>query len=456
MLNYSKYDWITKNQLLNSITTYFNVNKSDINLFNPNFHLFKEFKNTPQHICFNNSNKLIKLESNDLGLIFSEKTNELILQDIYIKKISFIQCDFLNMDLFNKEPTYKYYNQIYNTNSPANIEIFLNYVVSRIYENNLSPSFNMFYCVFKLNDPNFEYNLEYSQINNKANKLVIDNLVNKNLAYINFDFNTDSDSDFENSPIESEAAPTENESEEAEDKTKINLTIKNHPCYVLITERNDISLFEYLKNNGTDILPSIIFQINMAIMTMYELYKIKNNDLHIGNIMLKKTDKQFLYYKYTYKETTGIYRIPTYGYIAKIIDWGRATYEINNIKGYNTIFNSDNLSDFYVYNNINDKSLLPEKKPYSDISMFSYGILNTLHILDKQSPNIEQYLKQFIKKTNNKYVDYTKFNWDIFRELVNNVSLKKNYYIQMFLEYFIFYSYNEEIPKTEILYNIVN
>jgi hypothetical protein len=287
----------------------------------------------------------------------------------------------------------------------------------------------MFYCVFKLNDPNFEYNLEYSQINNKANKLVIDNLVNKNLAYINFDFNTDSDSDFENSPIESEAAPTENESEDAEDKTKINLTIKNHPCYVLITERNDISLFEYLKNNGTDILPSIIFQINMAIMTMYELYKIKNNDLHIGNIMLKKTDKQFLYYKYTYKETTGIY---------------------------NTIFNSDNLSDFYVYNTINDKSLLPEKKPYSDISMFSYGILNTLHILDKQSPNIEQYLKQFIKKTNKNYVDYTKFNWDIFRELVNNVSLKKNYYIQMFLEYFIFYSYNEEIPKTEILYNIVN
>ena len=51
-----------------------------------------------------------------------------------------------------------------------------------------------------------------------------------------------------------------------------------------------------------------------------------HNDLHTNNIMYTDTDEEYLYYKINEK----YYKIPTFGRIYKIIDFGRSIYRYNN------------------------------------------------------------------------------------------------------------------------------
>ena len=55
-------------------------------------------------------------------------------------------------------------------------------------------------------------------------------------------------------------------------------------------------------------------------------FKFTHNDLHINNIMYTKTDGSFLYYKFN----NVYFKVPTYGYVFKIIDFGRAIFTYQN------------------------------------------------------------------------------------------------------------------------------
>jgi serine/threonine-protein kinase haspin len=58
-------------------------------------------------------------------------------------------------------------------------------------------------------------------------------------------------------------------------------------------------------------------QIIFALAYAQRNFAFTHNDLHGNNIMFKKTDKEFLYYFHA-----GVtYKVPTYGYLLKIIDF---------------------------------------------------------------------------------------------------------------------------------------
>ena len=84
-----------------------------------------------------------------------------------------------------------------------------------------------------------------------------------------------------------------------------------------------------------DELKSALFQIIITLLCYQKAFKMTHNDLHTHNIMYNKTDKQYLYYKYNKK----LYKVPTFGKIYKIIDFGRSIYQFNN-----TIFASDSFN----------------------------------------------------------------------------------------------------------------
>tara|TARA_B110000008_G_scaffold267519_1_gene294715 strand:- start:342 stop:2087 length:1746 start_codon:yes stop_codon:yes gene_type:complete len=71
---------------------------------------------------------------------------------------------------------------------------------------------------------------------------------------------------------------------------------------------------------------SLLFQIIMTLLTYQKMFDFTHNDLHTNNIMYNKTDKKFLYYKYN----NIYYKVPTYGKIYKIIDFGRAIYKFKD------------------------------------------------------------------------------------------------------------------------------
>ena len=87
-----------------------------------------------------------------------------------------------------------------------------------------------------------------------------------------------------------------------------------------------LDLLEDIKDIKTDVILSCIFQISFGLNYMQKHYSFTHNDLHINNIMYTSTSKTFLYYKYN-----NIYfKVPTYGYLFKIIDFGRSIFNFHN------------------------------------------------------------------------------------------------------------------------------
>ena len=104
----------------------------------------------------------------------------------------------------------------------------------------------------------------------------------------------------------------------------INVNIKEFPIQLIALERCNDTLDNLITNDeiSDDELSAIVVQILMMLITYQKVFSFTHNDLHTNNIMYINTDKQYLYYKYDDKH----YKVPTFGKIFKLIDFGRAIY----------------------------------------------------------------------------------------------------------------------------------
>ena len=108
----------------------------------------------------------------------------------------------------------------------------------------------------------------------------------------------------------------------------IKAEIYDFPINIICLEKLENTLDSLLEvENEDDELSmdewrSCLFQIIMTLIVYQKVFKFTHNDLHTNNIMYVKTEKKYVCYKYKDK----YYKIPTYGKIYKIIDFGRAIY----------------------------------------------------------------------------------------------------------------------------------
>ena len=110
---------------------------------------------------------------------------------------------------------------------------------------------------------------------------------------------------------------------------------------------------------------SAFMQIIMILITYQKVFSFTHNDLHTNNVMYNNTNKKFIYYCYKKK----YYKVPTFGRIFKIIDFGRSIYKFDN-----KIFCSDSFQaggDAATQYNI--EPYLNEKKPRLEPN-FSFDI----------------------------------------------------------------------------------
>jgi hypothetical protein len=70
-----------------------------------------------------------------------------------------------------------------------------------------------------------------------------------------------------------------------------------------------------------------LFQVTAALCQIQSLWAMTHNDLHSNNILWTPTDKPFLYYSTLDGRK---WKVPTYGKLFRIIDFGRAIYTHNN------------------------------------------------------------------------------------------------------------------------------
>ena len=112
------------------------------------------------------------------------------------------------------------------------------------------------------------------------------------------------------------------------EEEKLLLTLQKFPVQVICMEHCENTLDDLIINNdlSTDEWMSLFMQIIMSLIVYQKLFSFTHNDLHTNNIMYIPTNKKFLYYYYKKK----YYKVPTFGKIFKIIDFGRAIYKFDN------------------------------------------------------------------------------------------------------------------------------
>ena len=350
---------------------------------------------------FNNSHKLFKLVKKKhrlgySGFIFKSQiknNNKLYYKNIFMKEIPLYPA---NINYYNimKSPTLSYneyrHNYFkYNTDSSCNIEIFLSYVCSRLFELKISPSFCLFYGHYNVNLKYFSYLVDKdTKSHNCCDKIYRDS----------------------NNTV---------------------LRKNNCPIYLLALEKLDFDIFtiEELCELDLNFFKSLVFQLYSAVFTMFTIFGIKHNDLHTSNLMFNTTNKKFIYYKFG----DSYYKVPTHGFIVKIIDWGRGVYRHNLIEGKNSVFNKNTVCENQLLFTRINKTIC-NNYDWSDIVILTQNILYNFPQI-KDYPRFHKFLKDQIKTTKGIFISTKTFNWETYENIARN---KFNIYPSKILNNIVF------------------
>ena len=380
-IKYYKWDKKDSIQLFKSLSELLNVSHQQF--YMPLMSLFFYIHNTP------NSHKRIDLSrkyylrkiksiskeryynSNIIlkGDIYDSGKNIIEERDIFCKTISIldpIQCINNNYNLICKNNyhlpsgyNYNTFHKINDMNNYAYIDVFCSYLFSQLVVDKKSPSFALFYgSINGIGNYKYDISEEYEDLR-------IDKCFNYTLGK-GFDINMYiSDSEEENSDednSEEENSDEENSEEENsdednseeensdEDNSDTNsensyhnddyiATIRKIPLQFLFIEKLKHTLEDYLLDEdfNQEVLLSCLFQISFALTYLQKNYEFTHNDLHINNIMYSETETEYLYYK-----LNNIYfKVPTFGKIFKIIDFGRSILTLRGKKYMNDVFSKN-------------------------------------------------------------------------------------------------------------------
>ena len=174
-----------------------------------------------------------------------------------------------------------------------------------------------------------------------------------------------------------------------------NVLLKQFPVNIICMEACNNTMDDLIHSNSLSPNEwySMLFQIIMTLVIYQKAFSFTHNDLHTNNIMYINTPLEYLYYKYDKK----VYKVPTYGKIFKIIDFGRSIYRY---KG--QLFCSDSFSkEGDADTQYNTEPFFNQDKPRLDPN-FSFDLC-------RLSCSLFDYLIDDLDKQS-KYLNTTKMN----------------------------------------------
>ena len=299
---------------------------------------------------FFNKNKNILFKIDDYEHLFKSEKQKLktIKIDYNSSAKSNLSIDSINNDLFDNLFNETCKNSSYSENDIVehnlNVDNITTTIIhSRSFKSNSSCSSRLSYTNSEVseNSENSE-NGEYKSENDRED----------NDSY----FENDDNGDNSNNNNDNDETVYDDESSENNDfdeEEQINVTIGKFPVQLICMENCENTLDDLILNNdlSTDEWLSALMQIIMILITYQKVFSFTHNDLHTNNVMYNKTSKKFI--TYYYNKTT--YKVPTFGKIFKIIDFGRSIYKFQG-----KLFCSDS------FQNGNDAATQYNTEPYFD------------------------------------------------------------------------------------------
>ena len=177
--------------------------------------------------------------------------------------------------------------------------------------------------------------------------------------------------------------------------------IPKFPVHVICMEACDYTFDDLIMDD--EMTPeewyASLMQIIMILLVYQKTFNFTHNDLHTKNVMFNYTEAKYVYY--IYNENT--YKVPTFGKIFKIIDFGRSIYTFDK-----KIFCSDSYEkDGDAYGQYNCEPFLNHNKPRIEPNM-SFDLCRLgCSIFDYLVDDISETTK-FLNETNIKSVNYVR------------------------------------------------
>ena len=225
------------------------------------------------------------------------------------------------------------------------------------------------------------------------------------------------------------------------------MVLSDFPTQLICMEKLEYTLDDLLDEEELADLEwlSILFQICFGLAVAQKKYQFVHNDLHSSNIMFSKTKQEFLYYKIS----NTFYKIPTFGRITKIIDFGRATFTHNKIIYFSSTFDengdAEGQYDYPENNSLKECNIKPNKS--FDLARLATTIIEHFepettifkliktwmtdkynHFLINEEDDFDLYKK--IAKDVNNAIPIKQLHKPVFRRFViNNTSINKNNYV---------------------------
>ena len=191
---------------------------------------------------------------------------------------------------------------------------------------------DMFEGVFqdniKNNSPSLTEKLvtEYTHdLSNNDSMKTNDSRCSSRSSHTSGDSDLDNNSDLEdNDLLEDNDSDSSSIASSLDSSVVCNATIPDFPVQIICLESMTATLDSLLEEDITDDeWRSCLFQVVMTLVAYQKLFGFTHNDLHTNNIMYIPTKLQYIIYKYN----KVYYKVPTYGRLFKIIDFGRSIYK---------------------------------------------------------------------------------------------------------------------------------
>lgn len=273
------------------------------------------------------------------------------------------------------------WHKIQDPSNQAYVETMATYALSRLRAGGISPHFNHFYGSFCARADTYRFNIndDYSSFRNTRwfwngtekglYKLTVLNCESP-LATVPEDVLKDiltkpeytEDDDNENDELEDDddedaniiyedeslesasmgsksfAEDDEHEDSEGDEDEQYTVysDIPNFPVMLILTELNSGTMDSLLDAEKHSVKPGSeewetmwsawIFQVIAALCVMQKVFGMTHNDLHTNNVVWTETKEEYLFYS----DVTGsTWKVPTFGKIFRLIDFGRSIFTIN-------------------------------------------------------------------------------------------------------------------------------
>ena len=130
---------------------------------------------------------------------------------------------------------------------------------------------------------------------------------------------------------------------DSDDESEIEQYVEfdNFPVQVTLLEKAEGTLEDLLEDEDEDLSETKeqrwaawMFQVIAALTCAQHWFGFVHNDLHSNNVMWSGTGMTHIYYRVHKGKQTWCMKVPTYGRIMKIIDFGRASYHLPDPAGF--------------------------------------------------------------------------------------------------------------------------